>query len=267
MRNQCKLISLMGVLFLTFFLFSCVTIGRYNLLKREVEVQGERLDNLQKKLFAYTSTLENTMGEKIEKMEELAEQVSKINAEMSIKSDNTARDLDKLRGLTEEITFNLQQMQRELQAIQDFIDKKFGESLGTLPMGVPLDSGGMFDAGQRFLKQGKFNEARIVLRKFINNFPNDDNADDAQFLIGEAYFQEGKYDEANREFSLIEARYPKTDLLGKAGLRIGEGFIKLGKCKQALQVYKYIVGYMKKAPEVEVAKEMIKKYSADKACK
>src|SRR5262249_33182956 len=81
--------------------------------------------------------------------------------------------------------------------------------------------GAMFDNAFRKLQGGQTAEARQMFRAYIQSFPGDDRADNAQFFIGESFYKEKAYKEAIAEYQRLIDTYPQSDVIDLAFMSAG----------------------------------------------
>jgi len=62
-----------------------------------------------------------------------------------------------------------------------------------------------------YVKLGKYGRAVLTLNKFLKKFPDDENAEEAHFLLGQSYLKTRDYDRAIAEFDFIVQRYPAPE--------------------------------------------------------
>ena len=239
----------------------CVTLSRHRVLKSRVERLEERIDVIQKKFYAETTKVQHLLGSRISDLRKLGTQLGRLNASLGTKLSDLQADLNRIRGKIEVMEFKMQKSVRAIDSIKDFIDDHFKKSLYGLPPGTPKDKTGMYEFSIKLLRSGKTREARTVLRQFINQFPSDELADDAQFQIGESYFLEKKWLQAFKEYKTVESTYPKGNILGTAAMRLAETAMRLNHCGTARALYLYIASnYRKRFPaEAKRAKSIAKR--------
>ncbi|MCA9521678.1 MAG: tetratricopeptide repeat protein, partial [Myxococcales bacterium] len=215
----------------------CVTLGKHRVLKSRVETLEQRLDLMQKKFYAETGKVQHLLGGRISDLRKLSSQLGRLNASLGSKLSDLQADLNGIRGKIEVMEFKMQKAIRDMDSIKDFVDDKFNKSLSGLPPGTPKDKAAMYEFSLRMLRSGKTRDGRTILRHFINEFPKDDLADEAQFYIGESYFLEKKWAQAIKEYKTVESVYPKGNILGKAIMRLAEAALRMNECSTARTVY------------------------------
>src|ERR1700730_3226107 len=189
---------------------------------------------------------------------------------------------DQLRGLTgqvEEVTYNIDQIKRRLDALASDIDQRLAAlEHGVAPVGQPqsapqplarargagdnpaqaasqagtldqapaarnspqtapavaADTGALpsgspqeqYNYAFGLLRQAKYDVAEQALRSFIQHYPNDPLAGNAQYWLGETYYVRKDYSNAAAVFAEGYQKYPKggkaADNLMKLGMTLGQ---------------------------------------------
>jgi tol-pal system protein YbgF len=94
---------------------------------------------------------------------------------------------------------------------------------GALPSGSPQEQ---YNYAFGLLRQAKYEAAEQALRSFIQRYPNDQLAGNAQYWLGETYYVRKDYGNAAAVFAEGYQKYPKggkaADDLMKLGLSLGQ---------------------------------------------
>jgi tol-pal system protein YbgF len=92
-----------------------------------------------------------------------------------------------------------------------------------LPSGSPQEQ---YNYAFGLLRQAKYDDAEQALRSFIQHYPNDQLAGNAQYWLGETYYVRKDYANAAAVFAEGYQKYPKggkaADDLMKLGLSLGQ---------------------------------------------
>jgi TolA-binding protein len=200
-------------------------------------------------------------------LNEATEALRKGGANLSADLDAMKGEFPKLKGADEELGYAITKLQEDVERIKKALDEKLGIALVQLPKGLPEDANSLYKAGRDALAGGDTATARGVLRKFLDTFPDDPRAPDAQLAVGETYFKEGKYGQAIREFQRVYDKYRdvKDAPVPKALMRIADSLLKENDCKKAGGILKFVTEYDRKAPEADKAKDQLK--ALKKTCK
>ena len=215
----------------------CVTMSRY----KDLEARVAALEKDKAELQAEQQRNRERMERLHQDMQDATEALRKGGANLGADVDALKVDTARLKGAFEEVTYNLARLSEEVDRIKKALDEKLGIALVQLPKGLPEDADSLMRAGKEAVAKGDTMTARGVLRKFLDTFPDDPRAGEAQFLVGEAYFKEGKYGQAIREYQRVHDKYREHPMMPKALMRIAESLIKQNDCKKAQGVLKYLM--------------------------
>jgi len=90
----------------------------------------------------------------------------------------------------------------------------------------------LYNQGYEMYLNGKYAQAISIFREFLQNYPNDALADNAQYWIGECYYSQKMFDRAIAEFKKVE-NYPDGNKIPDAYLKIVYSYNELGKKEEA----------------------------------
>jgi tetratricopeptide (TPR) repeat protein len=86
------------------------------------------------------------------------------------------------------------------------------------------------------VKMGNFRDAVVVLNKFLKKFPEDENAEEAHFVLGQSYLKIQDYDRAIAEFDFIVQRYPGPEQMAEVIASVRKSLITQKKRIEKLKV-------------------------------
>lgn len=107
------------------------------------------------------------------------------------------------------------------------------------------------------LKQGDFAKGEQVLREFLQRYPKNELAVNAQYWIGEALYGEKKYENAILQFQDVIQNHPDHPKAPAALLKQGLAFHALGDLKNARVILEKVVASYPKSEEAAKAKERL----------
>ncbi|MEO5702665.1 MAG: tol-pal system protein YbgF [Gammaproteobacteria bacterium] len=84
-----------------------------------------------------------------------------------------------------------------------------------------------------FLKKGQYDSAIAGFNEYLTRYPQESNADNAQYWLGEAYYVKRKFEDAQAAFTTLLERYPNTAKRADATLKIGFVHYELGQWSEA----------------------------------
>jgi tol-pal system protein YbgF len=106
----------------------------------------------------------------------------------------------------------------------------------TLPI-LPDDPGAAYSMAYQSLLDGRYSEAEAGFQAFLQKFPDDERAPDAQFRLGEIYLVTGAYGDAATAFIAHIQSWPQDIRAPESYLKLGTSFARAGKKKEACQVF------------------------------
>ena len=86
------------------------------------------------------------------------------------------------------------------------------------------------------LKSGRYEDAAVAFRQFIDAYPAGSYAGNAQYWLGETHYVTRKFDLAMQEFQRLVSNYPNSTKLPGALLKIGYVHDELGNKAEAERV-------------------------------
>ena len=78
-----------------------------------------------------------------------------------------------------------------------------------------------YDQAFQALKELRYADAAEKFQTFLDNYPNSDYADNAQYWLGESYYVTRNYDFALKAFQELMDRYPESPKVPDALLKVG----------------------------------------------
>lgn len=103
------------------------------------------------------------------------------------------------------------------------------------------DKESVYAAAYETFKEGKYEKARMEFQNFLNQFPNTEYSDNAQFWIGDCYYLEKKYEKAILEYEKVAKNYPQGDKVPYALLKQGFSFLELGDKSSARIILQQVI--------------------------
>jgi tol-pal system protein YbgF len=102
------------------------------------------------------------------------------------------------------------------------------------PSGSPRDQ---YDLGAGYIQRKDYALAEQTFRQFLQRYPSDRLAADAQFWLGESQFQRQMYREAADSFLAISTKYETAAKAPDSLLRLGQSLAALGEKETACATF------------------------------
>ncbi len=109
------------------------------------------------------------------------------------------------------------------------------------PVKKPDPDADFNEALRVFRDERSFPRARLLLNRFISNYPTHELADDAQYMIGESYFEEKNFERAILAFNKVQVDYANGDKAPDALLKEALAFLNLGDKASARELLGRVV--------------------------
>jgi tol-pal system protein YbgF len=116
----------------------------------------------------------------------------------------------------------------------------------------------IYHSAKQAFDQGDYEAAREKFQKLIKQYPNSNNADNAQFWIGEIYYHEKWYEKAILEYQKVIEKYPKGNKVQASLLKQGFSFFNLGDKANARLIFTELIKKYPESSEAEIAKKKLK---------
>jgi tol-pal system protein YbgF len=195
---------------------------------------------------------------KLEETDFLLKQKINAFAELSEKREIKLADIDKTTSLNKNRIEHLEQYLNlesttSIQKTKPVSNKPSGKYVKH-----KLSENDIYKAAKQAYDKGDFNTAREGFKKLLKEFPNSENADNAQFWIGEIYYREKWYEKAILEYQNVIEKYPKGNKVTASLLKQGFAFFNLGDKANARLILSELIKKYPKSNEAKIAKRKLK---------
>jgi len=118
--------------------------------------------------------------------------------------------------------------------------------LAMAPSGDPKDA---YDLSYGYILRGEFGTAEQSFRQFLQQYPNDPLAGNAQYWLGESLFARGLYRDAADAFLKGYSEYPQSAKAPESLYKLGLSLKELGQGQAACSTFAEIPRRYPKAPQ------------------
>jgi TolA-binding protein len=243
-----------------------VTTGEGAKMNADIHQLRERLDTMEVR--------DKDINEKVAQLRVVLDQATALlgrnSADLGARVAKNETDIAAMTGKIEEAKYlvgELQkqvaqatQAQQQLQANQQRIVERVAPTM-------PEDKESLWKEAQRRLSEGQREEARRFLRSFVQRFPSDPRAAQAQLQVGISFVQELKHSNAAAEFSNLIQRFPRAPEVPEAMWQLAEAFVVLKFCSDAKAMYQDLARRYPKSPraaQTKVRLRDLRKIARDK---
>jgi len=103
------------------------------------------------------------------------------------------------------------------------------------------DQTSFFDKGVDAFNEKRYQEAQLLLARFVNANPGSDRVPEALFYQGECFYRQGVYLQAVRYYQTVIDRYPSSPVYLPAYLKKGYVYVRIDKAEEARKIFDDIV--------------------------
>lgn len=122
----------------------------------------------------------------------------------------------------------------------------------TAPPAADQDGKLAYSQAFNLLKEGRYQQAIIAFRQFLENHPQSKYADNAQYWLGEANYVSRDYKTALAEFRKLLANYPDSSKAQGAELKVGYTYYEMKDWANARSALEQLV---KKYPNSTISRK------------
>lgn len=227
-------------------------------LMAEIRMLQEQNQQLQ----ALLGTLQDTLKTVTTKLDDQSAAARKGMADQTLAVNNIGDNVRVLREKTDETNVRMSTVSQEIEALRQAIASQPGPpavsptapldpsappsaaapppQTAAPPVGVSPQR--MFEASFDDYSAGRWDLAIQGFQGFLQAFPRQPQAADAQYNIGMSYYSQGKWAEARDAFQKVISDYPQqADRVADAHYKLGQTFERLNQVDNAKRAYETLV--------------------------
>jgi len=233
--------------------------GCISQMQADIAANQKRLDSLEEDLEVKRKELEEALAE--------ASRVLRRNsADQGLQIEQIQQRLAMMEGQLAEVRMestgaSQAQAQRSLE-----LQRRLSEVARAAGMDIPLDSTDIpesksahWDALTKAYRINKHSYARALARAYVERYPKDKQADNAQYMIGSSYLKQSQAAAALGEFQKVLSTYRKGDAIDETLYDMAQAFLQVRSCDDAGTALKALLKNHKGSPLVPQAKKQLRK--------
>ena len=240
-------------------LFVTSATGCISQMRTDIAANQKRLDSLEDDLEVKRRELEEALAE--------ASRVLRRNsADQGLQIEQIQERLASMEGEMAELRnessgASQAQAQRSLE-----LQRQLSEVARAAGMDVALDAGDIpksksahWEALTKAYRINKHSYTRALARAYVDRYPKDEHADNAQYMIGSSYLKQDQAAAALGEFQKVLSTYRKGDALDKTLYDMAQAFLQVRSCNDAGTALKALLKNHKSSPLVPRAKKELRR--------
>ena len=171
--------------------------------------------------------------------------------ELQSDNDNLTGQIRELRNQIETLSYNQNSstdrqknqyldLDKRLQSMENRPARQVivsSPTAGSTDSGATIVASGsereMYQSAFDLLKGGKYTEASAGFETYLQQYPDGQLADNANYWLGESYYITRKFTEALSSFATVTARYPQSRKIADAWLKLGYTYYEMKKTPEA----------------------------------
>ena len=218
-----------------------------------------------------------------QELEERFQGTAQKSAEAYLAMEQMQQDVAMMRGRFEESAHFSKQSENEAEHLRDFVgaqlttvdkrlavlEKKAGvkgaKELDSVPSAGALVADtnekkspeDLYKEAYTAFKQSNYEVAKAKFRFFLQKYPRNKLADEAQFNLAETFFKQKDYENAILEYDKVTAKYPGSKWSKAAYLNLGFSFLELGSKSDARLFFERVISDYPGTEEAKIAKKKL----------
>jgi TolA-binding protein len=225
------------------FLGACVSKSEGARLSRELADARTRLEALERQNAEQRTSFEQSVTTL---RDDLAQLHQRLDATGRGSADIGA-DVGSLRELVQQMDGRMAELQQALASNQtqlreqsaqldqqiERLARKAGVDISLRDSDIPQDKAAHFTAAYQAYQQADHSRARALFTEYVRRYPQDDNADNAQYWIGKSYLDQQQPARAIGAFREVITRFQNGDALERSLFDMSQSFYDLHSCSDA----------------------------------
>lgn len=228
-------------------------------MQADIKANQERLDSLEEDLEAKRKELQEALAE--------ASRVLRRNsADQGLQIEEIIERLAIMEGEIAKIRMESSGLTREQVERSEALQRQLSEIARAAGMDAPLESSQIpenkkkhYEAAVKAYRINQHSYARALLRAYVERYPEDNKADNAQYMVGSSYLRQGQPAAALGEFRKVLSTYRTGDAVDETLYDMAQAFLQVKSCGDAATALKALLKNHKKSPYFEKARRDLRK--------
>ena len=229
------------------------------------QMQADIADN-QKRLDSLEEDLEVKRRELEEALAEASRVLRRNSADQGLQIEQIQERLAMMEGQIAELRQESMGASRAEVERTIELQRRLSEVARAAGMDVPLDSNEIpesksahWEALTKAYRINKHSYTRALARAYVERYPKDKHADNAQYMIGSSYLKQDQAAAALGEFQKVLSTYRKGDAIDETLYDMAQAFLQVRSCNDAGTALKALLKNHKDSPLAPQAKKQLRK--------
>ncbi len=240
-------------------LFATSATGCISQMKTDIAANQKRLDSLEDDLEVKRKELEEALAEASRVLRRNSAdqglQVEQIQERLAAMEGQLAEVRNENTGASQAQAQRSLELQRQLSEVA----RAAGMDVALGPEEIPKSKNAHWEALTKSYRINKHSYTRALARAYVERYPRDEHADNAQYMIGSSYLKQGQAAAALGEFQKVVSMYRKGDAIDETLLDMSQAFLDVRSCNDAGTALKALLKNHKNSPLAPKAKKELRK--------
>lgn len=197
--------------------------------------------------------------DRVARLERIIKAKQAAEFEMQQRLDTLQQEVLDLRGLTEQQSYQINQMlQRQRQLYDDIanLSKAKSTPVAATPVATSSETSSLGEtasyerAVNLVLKERQYDEAIPAFREFIAQYPNSTYAANANYWLGQLLYNKGELAEAGKAFNTVVNQFKESNKRGDSLVKLGMIAQKRNDNAAAKRYYQQVVSEYANSAEI-----------------
>ncbi|QYJ88576.1 MULTISPECIES: tol-pal system protein YbgF [Shewanella] len=204
--------------------------------------------------------------DRVARLERIIKAKQAAEFEMQQRLDTLQQEVLDLRGLTEQQSYQINQMlQRQRQLYDDIanLSKAKSTPVAATPAATSSETSSLGEtasyerAVNLVLKERQYDEAIPAFREFIAQYPNSTYAANANYWLGQLLYNKGELAEAGKAFNTVVNQFKESNKRGDSLVKLGMIAQKRNDNAAAKRYYQQVVSEYANSAAARIAKQQM----------
>ena len=240
-------------------LFVTPATGCISQMQTDIAANQKRLDSLEDDLEVKRRELEEALAEASRVLRRNSAdqglQIEQIQARLALMEGEIAELRNESSGASQAQAQRSLELQRQLSEVARAAGMDVALDVGE----IPKSKSAHWEALTKAYRINKHSYTRALARAYVERYPKDDHADNAQYMIGSSYLKQDQAAAALGEFQKVLSTYRKGDALDKTLYDMAQAFLQVRSCNDAGTALKALLKNHKSSPLAPKAKKELRK--------
>jgi tol-pal system protein YbgF len=254
-KTKQKLFFNVIILIITIIFVGCAS-------QKRISSQQSDLDNLRRELQylkEQQSQLRRELADLQKRLTEAELAVKQSKAELAAQMVEVSQQVEAVQNQLHDTNYRISALTQKPGGISEYQPPSEPSTTETsqIPSAPAVgadESREIYNTAYRDLIRGNYQLALQGFRQFLQQYPNSDLADNAQYWIGEVFYAQGRYPNAIEEFEKVVKLYSKGDKIPSALLKIAYSYLSISENEQGKLYLEEVIKEYPDSQEANLAK-------------